>query len=507
MDGSSVRKLRLLVVGIDGASYTLVKNLMSKGLLHNLQAVASRGISGVLQSTFPPHTAPGWASMFTGVDPGEHGIFQFWRTQPGDYSAQTVNASEYGREPIWQTLARHGVRVGVYNVPMTHPPQALDGGYMISWPLSPTLRYTEPPELLSELAAAGLHHHSDLVTMYRGQQDYLEQAAKFIDGRTQTCLYLQKTRPVEALFAVFTEIDRISHHYWGDEETPAQEVISAYENMDRALGELLNITDENTLIIIASDHGFGLCRKDLNVHTLLAEAGLLHTDFKEVASDHIQGPTFDDATATSWFDSPVLYRRVIDWSRTLAYMPTPSCFGLNLNLKGRDKHGIVEEGQQRLDVERRLKDAFAALCDSDGEPFFTIASREDVYSGKLIHKAPDYLLLPKRWDVMPTPALNSELWSKPAQIGVHRPDGILLSQGPGLPAAMPVLARIEDVTPFILTHLGLPVQTPVTGHWLFEPHKPVIYEAAVEHSGGRRLNKEEQAFMDKRLAEIGYLSK
>lgn len=505
MSENSIKKTQLLVVGIDGASYTLIKCLLNKGQLPHLRSIAERGVSGVLQSTFPPHTAPGWASMFTGVEPGEHGIFQFWKTQPGDYTAQTVNATEYGREPIWQTLVRLGKKVGVYNVPMTHPPQKLAGGYMISWPLSPTLRYTEPPELVSELAAAGLHHHSDIVTMYRGQDDYLEQAATFIDGRTQACLHLQKTRPVEALFVVFTEIDRISHHYWGNAETPDETVIAAYHDMDRALGELMKLTDENTLVLVTSDHGFGVCRKDLNVHTLLSEAGLLHSVFQELPSQHEVDRTYDDTSVTSWFDSPTHYKRSVDWSRTLAYMPTPGCFGINLNLKGRDKHGIVKDGAHRQEVENRLKNAFSALLDDDGEPFFKVAAREEVYSGKLIDKAPDYLLLPKRWDIMPTPALKNELWSPPAQLGVHQPDGILFTQGPNVPSDMPVLARIEDVTPFILAHLGLPVQTPITGHWLFEPDKPVVRENAVEQSGGQQLNKDEQAFMDKRLAEIGYL--
>jgi len=498
-----LEKLQLLVVGVDGGSYELIQRMLGTGDLPNLQAISDRGAFGVLQSTFPPHTAPGWASMFTGVNPGEHGIYQFWEVQPGDYGSHAVNADNYGREPIWQILNRHGKRVGVYNVPMSHPPATLDDGYMISWPLSPTLRYTSPPELVSELAAANLHHHSDIVTMYRGQKDYLDQAANFIRGKAETCLYLQRTRPVEAMFVVFTEIDRISHHYWGEEEEPSQDVLAAYREMDDAIGQLMTLTDENTLLCVTSDHGFGLCRKDLNVNTFLETEGLLATTFREAGETLSQ--TRNDAEDASWFESAANYKKTIDWSQTEAYMPAPGCFGVNLNLKGRDKFGVVDGEEGKGKVEKRLKAAFQKLVDEDGDPLFEVVPRHEMYSGRKLSGAPDYLLVPKVWDIMPSPFLHSDLYSPPSQGAVHKPDGVLVARGPHIPSGTPVLARIEDIFPLILSHLGLPVPEPINGHWLFQPQEKVMREPAVLQESTSRMSDAEQKLMDIRLAEIGYL--
>lgn len=493
--------LKLLVLGIDGASATVLDDLIARDRLPNFKALRARAASGVLQSTFPPHTAPGWASMFTGVEPGEHGVYQFWSTQAGDYSARGMNVADYGREPVWRTLERHGYRVGVYNVPMTHPPAPLRDGYMVSWPLSKTLRYTEPPELMSELAAAGLHYHSDIVTMYRGQDDYVERASRFIDDRARTCLHLQQHRPVDALFVVFTEIDRVSHYYWGEDAHPGPDVERIYADVDRALGTLLELVDDDTLFVVASDHGFGRCDADFNVHELLEQHGLLATEFAPIGAGGQLAN--DDATQRAWFDSPFHYRRTVAWAQTRFYMPTPGCFGLNANLKGRDAHGTLD-ADTLPDAGRALADALATVVDAHGQPWFRLEKREHVYRGARLADAPDYLLIPRDFSVMPTPNLTGTIWSEPAQRGVHRPDGIVFVAGPAFPRGAALFARIEDIYPTLLAHLGLPVPDRLDGHWLVEPGGDVAREAAQQHAGGRRMTDAESAFMDSQLQQIGY---
>lgn len=496
------RPLKLLVVGIDGASASVVDDLIDRELLPNFKCLRECSASGVLQSTFPPHTAPGWASMFTGVEPGEHGIYQFWSTKSKDYQARGRNVSDYGREPIWIALERHGLGVGVCNVPMSHPPVALQNGYMISWPLSPTLRYTEPPELMQELARAKLHYHSDIVTMYRGQPDYLEQANRGITKRAETCVYLQESRPVDALFVVFTEIDRVSHYFWGEDEKPAKEVEHAYCEMDRALAHLMNLVDKDTLLVVASDHGFGRCTADLNIHEVLEKAGLLTTKFvPELAS---AGLASDDTSLGDWFESTQRFRRTIDWKNTLFYMPTPGCFGLNANLVGREDQGAMAPAD--LDrAEQALRDVIANLVDDEGRQWFDLIESGQIYRGGRSSEAPDYLLVPRDFSVMPTPNLAGEPWSAPSQSGVHRPDGIILVSGPTFPTGASLVARVEDVYATILAHLGVPVPLGIDGHWLVHPGQEIRREQARSSEAGRALTVEESSIMDRQLQAIGYL--
>ncbi|CAK2440329.1 Phosphodiesterase [Vibrio crassostreae] len=497
----STTHLKLLVIGIDGASESVINKMLSQGKLPNFEKLKRSSSYGKLLSTFPPHTAPGWASMFTGVEPGGHGIFQFWDTQPSDYKLRNMNSSDYQREPIWHTLERHGLKVGVNNVPMTHPPVELNGGYMISWPLSTTISYTAPKELKNELLKQDLHYQSDIVTMYRGQSDYCEQTSDFIQKRAETCVYLQQTRPVDAMFVVFTEVDRVSHYYWGDNDEPSEVIEQCYQKMDNAIATLLQLADDETLVIVSSDHGFGRCEADFNVHEALEQQGLLKTKFVpgEDVSNHVH---HDDSVAGNWLESSISYRRVINWEQTYFYMPTPGCFGINVNLKGRELGGIVDV-EELNEYVKKLEQVISSYS-YQGKPCFTLVKSGDVYSGVLANKAPDYLIIPNSFNIMPTPNLTTKVWSSPSQKGVHFPDGILLVSGSTFPKDSKLFARIEDVYPIILAHLNLPVPEPIDGHWLIEPEQVVVREQFQNNQHGRQLTNEESSYLDQQLRDIGY---
>jgi predicted AlkP superfamily phosphohydrolase/phosphomutase len=498
--------LRLLVIGVDGASAPVTDRLMAEGRLPNLAALARRGARGALDATFPPHTAPGWASMFTGVSPGKHGVYQFWDTQDPDYGARVCGASDFAREPLWHTLDRHGLAVGVLNVPMTHPPRALRNGYMLSWPLVRTLRYSEPPELVGELARAGVHFQSDLATMFRDQDDYLAQVDGFMRGRTASVRYLLERRPVEALFVVYTEVDRVSHYYWGDESEPSEEVFACYEQMDREIGALVDLVPQDCVVAVASDHGFGHCSQNVYVHAALEDAGLLRSTYVATSSDErvIEGD-YSERGGASWFTSDRTYRRQIDWARTRVYMPTPGCFGLNLNLEGRQREGIVREadrGAIAKDVAEIIRE-----IQGPGGPLFEVAPREAVYHGECVGRAPDLVLLPHRWDVMAHPGLGTPLLGPPTQAGIHRREGVLCVAGPGVAEGELGGARIEDVAPTLLSLLGLPAQEELDGRVLFGDAHAELEPRVTwnEHVPTVALSTEDQREADRRLAALGYL--
>lgn len=491
--------LKLLLIGIDGAAHGVVTKMADAGQLPNFAKLRDQSAFGLLQSTFPPHTAPGWASMFTGVEPGQSGIFQFWDTKAHDYSPKNMNSSDYAREPIWHALERHGLKVGVFNVPMTHPPVPLADGYMISWPLSTTLHYTAPKSLKAELMRKGLHYHSDIVTMYRGQADYNESAAEFIADRSETTLYLQDSHPVDALFVVFTEIDRVSHHYWGREEYPSKTVEAVYSQMDDALGDMLALADENTLVIVASDHGFGLCETDFNINEYLETIGMLKTRFIPIKQE---APIEEDVSVRRWFASPDRYIREIDWSRTQLYMPTPGCFGLNFNLKGRETDGIVAV-EDCDSLVKQLSEQLSQVT-HDGQACFELVPASEIYSGDMVDKAPDLIVVPSSFRVMVTPNLSGELWSAPYQEGVHWPEGIICVRGSTFQPGETLHARIEDVYATILAHLGLPVATGIEGHWLKDPTSEVSREDSKLNEHGRDLTEQETRFMEEKLSKIGY---
>ena len=139
----------VLVIALDGATFDLLDPWLAEGALPTLAGLMAAGTSGELGSTLPPVTAPAWASFMTGKNPGKHGVFDFFHTQPTDLDQyELVNSSHIRAKTLWEYLSEAQVRVGVLNVPLTHPPRPVNG-YLVPGLLSPDQGQTcYPPDLL-----------------------------------------------------------------------------------------------------------------------------------------------------------------------------------------------------------------------------------------------------------------------------------------------------------------------------------------------------------------------
>src|SRR5688572_13642979 len=113
---------RVLIIGVDGATWTNLLPRAKSGQMPTLQKLIAEGSWGVLNSTIPALTPPAWASLVTGVNPGKHGIYHFRHTPAGDYYQRRLNISRDIRVPtVWQQAGQSGKPVGVINVPLSYP--------------------------------------------------------------------------------------------------------------------------------------------------------------------------------------------------------------------------------------------------------------------------------------------------------------------------------------------------------------------------------------------------
>src|SRR5437764_15289379 len=106
---------RLLVIGLDGASFNVLDPLIDKGYLPNLARLIADGVRAPLETTFPPITAVAWSSFMTGKNPGKHGIFEFVRRDSGTRRELAVNASFRQGRALWDVLSVAGHPVLVAN--------------------------------------------------------------------------------------------------------------------------------------------------------------------------------------------------------------------------------------------------------------------------------------------------------------------------------------------------------------------------------------------------------
>jgi len=156
---------------------------------------------------------------------------------------------------------------------------------------------------------------------------------------------------------VFDTTDRIQHMFYryldpshpANQGKPTTELSDAiqrvYDRMDQMLGKLLAEVgdDPDTVVMVISDHGFTNFRRGVNLNSWLRDEGYLV--LKDGAS-----------TSGDWFEK-------VDWSKTKAF--SLGLTGMFINRKGREKSGIVAEGEEYRTLARELATKLEALVDPE----------------------------------------------------------------------------------------------------------------------------------------------
>lgn len=519
---------RVLVIGLDGATYRLISPLAAAGQLPNLQRLMQNGAAGVLQSTIQPSSEQAWATFMTGQNNGRHGVYGFQQRRPGTYQFSYVNGHSIRAPSLWRLLSQRGRDVIVINVPMTYPPQPVRG-VLIGGLLSPGVHsdFTYPPGLYAELRQACGDYVID-VDIERGQlsddqlADTVEAALRMIRLRTCATLHLARTRPWDLLMTVYGASDRLAHKFWKhwDPNHPLHtpELAAAfgdvlprvYRELDAAVGELLaELVDERTTVFIVSDHGFGGMEKAVYLNRWLMHQGYL-TLKSGVPRDVRRWPQLVVRSALrqgrSLLANPALaqvkqwafarfprlkgdlYSSVafaqVDWTRTRAYA-LGNMGNIYLNLQGREPAGIVAPGATASALQDELIAALRGLINPDsGTPVFhTIYRGADLYHGPYVGDGPDivgvkdcrYHVVTADWqrgDDIVAP-LGSVMHFAADQSGQHELEGVVMASGPGVRRGVEIgTARLLDAAATILYALHEPIPADMDSRVidaLFEP--------------------------------------
>lgn len=118
---------KLVVVGLDAATRSVVDPMIAAGELPRLARLYAAGSHGTLRSTTHPLTPHAWTTMVTGVNVGRHGIWDFTERDSSGHRLRVVNGSFRSAPAIWDRLTAAGRRCGLVNIPFTWPAPELDG--------------------------------------------------------------------------------------------------------------------------------------------------------------------------------------------------------------------------------------------------------------------------------------------------------------------------------------------------------------------------------------------
>jgi Type I phosphodiesterase / nucleotide pyrophosphatase len=246
---------RVVIVGVDGASWSVIDPLLAQGKLPNLARLIARGVHAELETVEPVISPVVWTSIATGQPPEVHGIGDFF----GD-------ARRIASPTIFERLAVQGLRVGTYEWLVSWPPRALPGGFVIpDW-----LRRDgtlSPPDVFARAGVEDYRYSNAGITTRAG---FHRISFRELAARPARWNALARAYDLHAGAVSFYALDALSHRFWGDSypeqfdaEAPpprearyARTIPDAYAAFDRALGEILAALPPESALIVASDHGF-----------------------------------------------------------------------------------------------------------------------------------------------------------------------------------------------------------------------------------------------------------
>src|SRR6185503_5648127 len=279
--------MKTVIIGLDGATFDIIKPLASAGRLPILSRLMREGASAPLRSTILPNSFPGWASCTTGTSEGMHGVFSPFIKNPSSYGVRAMSGRDIMTRHIWDIVSEQGGRSIVLNVPTAYPPEPLDG-LMVTGMLTPSLEsdFTYPASLKAELLRA----IPDYVIEPERIPDKRLRAEEFrraIEAHKGALNFLMAQGEWDFLMIVYSVLDRAQHDYWADKEpnhprhdrnTPPEFsnfIHEVYERLDQAVGQLVEKLPADSRVFVVSDHGFCSELFEVRVNELLAEAGLL----------------------------------------------------------------------------------------------------------------------------------------------------------------------------------------------------------------------------------------
>lgn len=450
-----------MVIGLDCAAPELVLDAWLDEL-PTIKSLTERGTYGVLRSCDPPITVPAWSVMTSSRNPGTLGFYGFRNRKDRSYDRLSLADSRAVRLPrVWDLLSLRDRPVVVLGVPQTYPVSRVNG-VMVSCFLTPdvtTNEYTYPAELRDEIEELVGTYMVDVPNFRTDDKETLLADLETMTARRfAVAEHLLETRPWDMFFMVEMGTDRIHHAFWRyfDREHRLFEpgnpyegaMLDYYRRLDAKIGSLLRHADDETAVLVVSDHGVKRMDGGICVNEWLRQEGLLA--LKEEPSE----PTR-------------LTPEMIDWPRTRAWGEGGYYSRVFLNVEGREPEGAVPMDEYE-DVRSELKRRLEALGDENGQPIGTVAHRPEELYPERRGIAPDLLVY-----------FGDLSWRSVGQVGTgtvhvfendtgpddanHAPEGMYLLVSPGGRVGPGEERDIRDIAPTILELLDEAVPAEMEG--------------------------------------------
>lgn len=491
--------MRSVIFGVDGLTFRILNPLIERGDLPNFRKLREAGCEAVLESRYPPLTPAAWTSLSTGLKPAGHGVYDFWEyEEPQERGAarkSRVQTHRKGGKAIWNILSEFGKQVLVINVPVTYPPEPVNG-IMVSGYMTPSTNvdFTFPAAFKDELfrAVPDYEIDVDLRSIFGGQPEkekapLMAAVLLMTRRRIDLTMYLLRERPWDFCYVAFVGADRLQHCLWDEIMAFDSRAIEYYQLLDHGLGLIMEQLGSDDTLFVVSDHGFQGAKRLFDINEYLISKGLLKLTNSEVHDKAVRRNDLKHRIAqlgllslsrnvAGGFRSVGLVKAKvddvhrpilndIDWLRSQACVPSVSGYG------GGYADIFLTDDLNAERVAELCADLKSQVDPLTGQLLVEALYTTEVYgSGPYAPPEPHILILPNDGITFPMSFGNKNLWDSTSRThGTHHKDGVLYAYGGGLKQGFKAPnAEIYDLVPTILRSMGLPAPCAFDGRVLDE---------------------------------------
>jgi len=487
--------MKICVLGLDCGSPELI---FHDERLVNIRRLMDMGVYGRLRSIIPPITVPAWMCMATSQDPGSLGVYGFRNRIDHSYQGLGVVDSGSIKElTVWDQLARQGKKSILVGVPPGYPPRRINGisvGCFLT-PDPASNEFTHPAAVKSRITELVGEYPVDVRGFRTDRKEWLRQEIFDLSRKQwEVVRWLLSEQEWDYFQFVDIGLDRAYHGFWNhfDRQHPQYQPGNPYEHvipdyhrwLDEQIGSVLELLDDQTIVLLASDHGAQRLDGAFALNEWLIQEGLLCLD------EYPNQP------------APLAVLKV-NWAKTKVWSEGGYYARIFFNVAGREPQGIVPAGEYEA-FQEEMKVRLQTMTDDCGRRHDSLVFKpRDIYR-QVRNIAPDLIA-----------HIDGLSWRPIGSVGHRRiavqdndtgPDACNHSQFGLFVLAAPNCplrgehdgAGLLDMAPTLLDLAGYEIPAGMQGR-------------SLAAGGGKRteprssMNQEEQARISDRLAGLGYI--
>jgi len=402
---------KVIIIGIDSMDSILLNKFIEE--LPNFKQLKHECPNLYLKSVFPPDSDTAWASIYTGLNPAKHGVVNFVDPLQKSIHLQTKEgeADLIRGNTLWDILTKHGYKSCILLPHIAYPPWDING-IMISRSRikDDVISIPEMPNSynLNELNALKGVPKKDKNSLSR----FIRSYKNLVNNETDLFIKMLRSSEWDIFFCYSSALDAIQHYFWDlcedDKMQPnpfSNTIKEFYMLYDSMVGKLISSINDNTTVIILSDHGHtGRPKKNININRILKDNNFIKQKTETSTGKIYRGVAtiiteiicrYNLGWLVSKFfkiapNANKLYpKSPIDESSSLAY--TTDLSGIKSYTYG----GIIINRNmvRSTDDVQNVRTAIINMLKKElKDKIDWITEREKMYTGKYINKYPDILL-------------------------------------------------------------------------------------------------------------------